>query len=122
MRYDDLVKKVQRDSGFSDLESEMALDTMVENLAERMSDDELHDFTKQLPEELKEVALSAAMFGREDRNMDMIQEFMVKEQISEERAKEQALSAWAVLRSLISEGQIQRIKDRLSPTVAQMLH
>lgn len=122
MRYRSLVKKIQHDSGFSDVESEIALDTMVESLAVRLPDDELKDFASQLPKELKQLAMSTATGSRDEYHMDIIEEFMEREMISEENAKKQVLSAWTALKSFVTEGQIRHIKSRLSPTSAQMLH
>lgn len=121
MGYRELIKKIQHDTGFSDQESETALDTLVESLAERLTDDELRKFASQLPEELQKVAMLTPMEDREERHMDIVAEFMLKEQISEDHAKKQVLSAWAALKSFISEGQIDHLKAQLSPRSAQML-
>lgn len=121
MGYRELIKKVQHDSGFSDAESEQALDMMVESLAERLTDDELKDFASQLPSELQEVAMSTAMESREQRHTDLIQEFMDKEMIDEAHAKKQVLSAWAALKSFISEGQISHIKAQMPKETASLL-
>ncbi len=122
MRYREIIKKIQHDSGFSDSESEMALDTLVESLAERMTDEELRKFASQLPQELKNIAVITPMEDRDERHMDIVAEFMVKEQISEAHAKKQVLSAWAALRSFVSEGQINHIKAQLSPVSARILY
>lgn len=121
MGYRELIKKIQHDTGFSDQESETALDTLVESLAERLTDDELRKFASQLPDELKTVAMLTPMEDRDERHMDIVAEFMIKEQISGDHAKKQVLSAWAALKSFISEGQINHIKAQLSPRSAQML-
>jgi len=122
MRYREIIKKIQHDSGFSDAESEIALDTLVESLAERMTDEELRKFVSQLPQELKNIALTTPMEDREERHMDIVAEFMIKEQISEDHAKKQVLSAWAALKSFISEGQISHIRAQLSPVSARILY
>jgi len=122
MGYRELIKKIQHDAGFSDAESEEALDLMVESLAERLPDDELKDFASQLPSELKEVALSTPMEAREDRQLDIIEEFMEKEQISEDHAKKQVLSAWSALKSFIAEGEIDHIKSQLPASAAEILY
>jgi uncharacterized protein (DUF2267 family) len=122
MNYRELIKKVQHDSGFSDAESEQALDMMVESLAERLTDDELKDFASQLPSELKNLAMSTAMESREARHMDMVEEFMEKEMISEDHAKKQILSAWTALKSFITEGQIKHIKAQLPSNTVALLY
>lgn len=122
MGYREIIKKIQHESGFSDSESEVALDTLVESLAERMTDDELRKFASQLPQELKDVAMSTPMEDREERHADIVAEFMIKEQISEDHAKKQILSAWAALKSFISEGQISHIRAQLAPVSAQVLY
>lgn len=122
MKYREIIKKIQHDSGFSDSESEMALDTLVESLAERMTDEELRKFASQLPQELKDVAMATPMEDREERHADIVAEFMIKEQISEDHAKKQILSAWAALKSFVSEGQISHIRAQLAPVSAQILY
>jgi uncharacterized protein (DUF2267 family) len=121
MGYRELIKKIQHDSGFSDAESKEALDTMVESLAERLPDDELKDFASQLPAELKEIATATIMEDREIRHMGIVEEFMVKEEISEDHAKKQVLSAWAALKSFISEGEINHLKTQLPNNTAALL-
>jgi uncharacterized protein (DUF2267 family) len=121
MGYRELIKKIQHDSGFSDAESELSLDLMVESLAERLTDDELKDFASQLPSELQERAMATAMEGREIRHMDIVEEFMAKEQIDESHAKKQVLTAWEALKSFISEGQINHIRTQLTPQTAAIL-
>jgi nucleoid DNA-binding protein len=44
MSFRELIKKVQLASGFSDSESQEALELMVESLAERLNDGERKDF------------------------------------------------------------------------------
>lgn len=122
MGYRELIKKIQHDSGFSDQESEVALDTMVETLAERLTDDELEKFASQLPTELQEIAMVTMMVDRDERHMGIVEEFMVREQISEDHAKKQVLSAWGALKSFISEGQINHLKAQLSPHAAGILY
>lgn len=122
MNYREIIKKIQHDSGFSDEESETALDTLVESLAERMTDEELRKFASQLPQELKDVAMATPMEDRDERHMDIVAEFMIKEQISEAHAKKQVLSAWSALKSFVSEGQISHIRSQLSPISAQVLY
>lgn len=122
MKYREIIKKIQHDSGFSDEESETAIDTLVESLAERMTDEELRKFASQLPEELKNIAVITPMEDRDERHMDIVAEFMIKEQISEDHAKKQVLSAWAALKSFVSEGQISHIRAQLSPVSAEILY
>jgi uncharacterized protein (DUF2267 family) len=121
MGYRELIKKIQHDSGFSDAESEEALDMMVESLAERLPDDELRGFASQLPTELKAIAMSTAMEDREERHMGIVEEFMVKEQISEDHAKKQVLSAWTALKSFITEGEINHLRAQLPNHVTAVL-
>jgi len=122
MKYRELIKKIQHDTGFSDQESETAIDTLVESLAERLTDEELGNFASQLPSELQTIAMTTPMEDRHERHMSLVEEFMIKEQISEEHAKKQVLSAWAALKSFISEGEINHIKSQLSPASAQILY
>lgn len=122
MGYRELIKKIQHDSGFSDEESETALDTLVESLAERLTDEELGNFASQLPSELQIIAIATPMEERADRQLGIVEEFMIKERISEAHATKQVLSAWAALKSFISEGQIRHLKAQLSPAVASILY
>jgi uncharacterized protein (DUF2267 family) len=121
MKYHEIIKKIQHDSGFSDAESEEALEQTVTGIAERLTMDERKDFASQLPPELQEVALSAEMPERYERHRDIIQEVMEKEGIEEARAKKQVLTAWKALRSFISEGEIRDIKAQLPDNTAALL-
>jgi uncharacterized protein (DUF2267 family) len=121
MGYRELIKEVQRKSGFSDAESQDALDMMVESLAERLEEGERKDFASQLPPELQDIALSAET-SREIRKKDIVQEFMERENIDEPHAKKQVLSAWSAIKSLISEGEIRHIKAQLHHETAALLY
>lgn len=122
MKYREIVKKIQHDSGFSDIESEDALDLMVEVIAERLEEGGRKNFASQLPIELQEIALSTEMGEKEERHAGIVEEFMARELISEDRAKKQVMSAWGALKSFISEGEIRRIKAQLTDHVAAVLY
>ena len=122
MGFREMIHKMQQKSGFSDAESAEALTTMVEGLAERLEEGERKDFASQLPTELKEVAMRATMPERSERTMDLIHEFMEKENIDEDRAKKQVMTAWETLKSTVSEGQVKDIKAQLPDRVAAMLY
>lgn len=122
MGYRELIHKIQHDSGFSDAESKMALDCMVESIAERLEEGERKDFASQLPSELQDIALSAEMPDKSERHKDIIQEFMEKENIEEDRAKKQVLTAWTALKSSITDGLVKHIKSQLPDRTAAMLY
>jgi uncharacterized protein (DUF2267 family) len=113
---------MQQKTGFSDTEAEDALDLMVESLAERLTDEERENFASQLPPELQDIALGAHIADRHERNQDLINEFMKKEGIEEDRAKKQVLGAWETLKSLITEGQIRHLQSQLPGRVAAVLY
>lgn len=122
MGYRELIHKMQQKTGFSDAEAEDALDLMVESIAERLDDGERKDFASQLPQELQEIAMTTEMLDREDRNRDIIHEFMEKEGIAEDRAKKQVMAAWETLKSTISQGEIKDIKAQMPDRIAAMLY
>ena len=115
----ELIKKVQLYSGFSDQESQAALEQMIDSLAKRLTDDERKDFASQLPPELQTIALTTIPLV--DRRQDIIDEFMEVERIDEPRAKKQVLSAWRALKNAISPGEIQDIRAQLPNATAAML-
>lgn len=121
MKYRELVKKVQVNSGFSDEESRDALQLMVESLAVRLNEGERKDFASQLPEELQDIALSVRPT---DKNMrqDLLDQFMNLQNISRGHAKKQILSAWEVLKNAISGGEVRHIKSQLPRQTAALLH
>ena len=113
----ELIKKVQFYSGFSDAESQQALELMTENIAARLNDGERQDFASQLPAELQEIALSAKTEGKHES--DLIQDFMDKEGIPADRAKKQILGVWRAFKDAISPGEIDDIRAQLpNETVA----
>ena len=120
MKYREIIKKIQHDSGFSDAESAEALERTVETIAERLEEGERQDFASQLPAELQPVALYA-IADKELHKKDILEEFMEKEHIEADHAKKQFLTAWGVLRSFISEGEIRHIKAQLPQRAADLL-
>jgi uncharacterized protein (DUF2267 family) len=121
MGYRELIKKIQHDAGFSDTESQQALDQMVESIAERLEDGERKDFASQLPAELQDIALSV-MPTQEDRRKDIIQEIMEKEDTKQDHAKKQVLTAWTALKSFMTDGQVRHIKSQLPSQAARLLY
>lgn len=121
MSYRELIKKMQMDSGFSDAESQEALDRMVESIAERLEEDERENFASQLPIELQTIALDVEMTSRDERKQDIIEEFMEKEAIEHERAKKQVMTAWQALKSAITDGEIRHLKKQLPSQAASAL-
>ncbi len=116
----ELVKKVQHYSGFSDQESQSALEQMVYSLAERLTPEERKDFASQLPNDLQAIALAA--LPATDRQVDILREFMEVQQIDEARAKKQILSVWRVLKEAITKGEIADIRAQLPNATVEFLH
>jgi uncharacterized protein (DUF2267 family) len=122
MSFRELIKKVQLASGFSDSESQEALELMVESLAERLNEGERKDFASQLPTELKVIALSADPLEAELYDKNILSEFMERENIEEGHAKKQILSAWKALKEALSEGEINDIRAQLPNATVAFLH
>lgn len=122
MGYRDLIITMRQNSDFSDAEAEEALDLMVESIAERLDDIEREDFARCLPPELQDIALGAHVADRQERDLDLINEFMKKENIAQDRAKKQIFTAWETIKSLITEGQVKSIKAQLPDQVAAHLY
>lgn len=121
MRFRELIKKVQVYSGFSDAESKEALEMLVESLAIRLNEGERKDFASQLPQELKDMALSVYP-TKERARQDIIEQFMEVQHIPEARAKKQILTAWRALKEAISPGEIDDIRAQLPNSTVQFLH
>jgi uncharacterized protein (DUF2267 family) len=119
--YRELIKKVQVFSGFSDAESKEALEQTVKGVAERLNEGERKDFASQLPTELKLIALSAEA-SKEEAHRSILEEFMEAQDIPEDRAKKQVLSAWKALKQTVSEGEIRDIKSQLPEPTASLLY
>src|SRR3989337_3881626 len=101
MGFRELIKKVQHYSGFSDAESKDALEMMVESLAVHLTEGERKDFASQLPQELKDIALSVRATEENSRE-DMLKQFMEIQHIEESRANKQILCPWRPLQEAIS--------------------
>lgn len=121
MRFRELVKKVQSYSGFSDSESQDALEMMVESLAVHLNEGERKDFASQLPMELKDIALSVYA-TKENSRQDILRQFMEVQGIAENRAKKQIMTAWRALKDAISEGEINDIRSQLPNSTVAFLH
>jgi uncharacterized protein (DUF2267 family) len=120
MKYRELIKKVQKYSGFSDSESKDALDTMVETLAVRLNEGERKDFASQLPQELQAMALTVYA-TEENTKHDFLEQFMELEHIDEPRAKKQISATWKALNEAISGGEVEHIKAQLPNNMVRLL-
>lgn len=121
MGYRELIKKVQLESGFSDAESKDALEHMVESLAVHLNEGERKDFASQLPQELKDIALSVYP-TKENSRKEILQQFMETQRVEYARAKKQVLSAWKALKEAISAGEINHIKSQLPSKTVELLY
>jgi uncharacterized protein (DUF2267 family) len=121
MKYRELIKKVQNYSGFSDDESEDALQMMVESLAVHLNEGERKDFASQLPQRLQDLALSVYATPR-NANEDLVEQFMVNERIDENRAKKQILASWQALKDALSKGEVEHIRSQLPNRTVAFLH
>jgi len=120
MKFQEMIKKVQVYSGFSDRESKEALEHLVESLAVHLTEGERKDFASQLPQELQDIALSV-MATEENSTKDILQDFVEIQGIGENRAKKQILSAWKTLKDAISPGQIAHIQAQLPAAATYLL-
>ena len=121
MTFREMVKKMQHYSGFSDSESQDALELMVESLAVHLTEGERKDFASPLPQELKDIAMSV-MPTRETAKQDMLEQFMQLQDIDEKRAKKQILCAWKTLKDAITPGEIEDIRAQLPNRTVALLH
>lgn len=121
MTYREMIKRMQRYSGFSDSESQNALILFVKNLAARLTFGERKDFASQLPPELQEVALTDEVSFVKTAQ-DFIDDFCYEEGIDEARAKKQIFSAWRVIKDEVSPGEIEDIKAQLPTDLARALY
>jgi len=121
MTFRQMIKKVQIYSGFSDRESKEALEHMVESLAVHLTDGERKDFASQLPQELKDIAMSVRATAVSAKQ-DLVQQFMENQKIQRDRAKRQILSAWAAIKDAISPGEIDDIRAQLPNKTVAFLH
>lgn len=121
MKFRELVKQVQLNSGFSDQESQEALEHMVESLAVHLTEGERKDFASQLPQELKDIALS--VLPTENLvHQDLLEQFIEMQDIEESRAKKQIHAAWEALKEAISPGEIDDIRAQLPNKTVAFLH
>jgi uncharacterized protein (DUF2267 family) len=121
MKYRELIKRVQDYSGFSDAESEEALEMMVESLAVHLTEGGRKNFASQLPQKLKDMALSVYATD-ENSKEDIIVQFMEYEHIDEGRAKKQIHATWSALKDALSGGEIEHIKAELPNRTVAFLH
>ncbi|HEU4830684.1 MAG TPA: DUF2267 domain-containing protein [Candidatus Saccharimonadales bacterium] len=121
MKFREMVKKVQLYSGFSDSESQDALEHMVETLAVHLTEGERKDFASQLPQELKDIALTV-WATEENSKKDILTDFMETQGIDSGHAKKQILSAWQTLKDAISPGEIDHIRAQLPNSTVALLH
>lgn len=121
MKYREMVKTMQTNSGFSDKESEGALQTFVRLLSERLEEGERQDFASQLPEELEQIAASPVDTIKMEKE-DFIAEIALEQEVDESRAKKQMMAAWNTLKQALTRGQINHIKTQLPPSLSGQLH
>ena len=121
MHYREMIKNVQRYSGFSDSESENALISFITLLSKRLNPDERMDFASQLPAELQDTVVS---MDETDKflSMEEILESLADEQnIDEDRAKLQITAAWQTLKDAIAKGEIEDIRHQLPKDMSSQL-
>jgi uncharacterized protein (DUF2267 family) len=121
MKYREMIKMVQINSGFSDAESEEALEMMVESLAVHLTEGERKDFASQLPQKLKDMALSVYP-SEENAREDIVEQFMEYEHIDEGRAKKQIHATWEALKDSLTKGEIEHIRAQLPNRTVAFLH
>lgn len=121
MGFKEMIKRVQLKSGFSDSESKDALEHTVEVLAVHLTEGERKDFASQLPQELKDIALSV-MPTEQIVKQDLFELFVSTGEVDEPRAKKQLLSAWEAIKDAVSPGQIQDVRAQLSKKTVVFLH
>lgn len=121
MGFREMIKKVQLYSGFSDAESKDALECMVESLAVHLTEGERKDFASQLPQELKDIALTVQA-TEENSKQDIIEQFMQNQHLDLPHAKKQVMTAWKVLKDAISPGEIDDIRAQLPNKMVGYLH
>jgi uncharacterized protein (DUF2267 family) len=120
MSYKDLIKKVQEYSGFSDSESKDALQLMVESLSVHLTEHERREFAGQLPDELRDIALSV-WATEENSHEDILAQFMKFQAVSEKLAKQQIRAAWRALKDTVSKVEIENIKSQLPGSMTPLL-
>lgn len=120
MKYRELVKNVASYSGFSDAESEMALNLVTEKIASRLDEEEREDFASQLPAELQDIVLLPE--GTSRFSMESMYDTLSRlENISSEHAKKQVVAVWRALKDAISPGEIADIRSQLPRDMASIL-
>lgn len=120
MKVGEMIKTVQAASDFSDSESRDALEMMVESIAVHLPEKERRDFAAQLPEELRDLALSV-MATPENSRMDIVKQFMFIEHISRSRAVRQVTCAWRALKRTIHITKLEHFKLYLPTTSLSLL-
>lgn len=121
MGFREMIKKVQLYSGFSDKESQAALECTTSVLASLLTEEEREDFASQLPQELQEVALDAeTVHDRTEK--DILAQVVVRQGIDQGRAKKQLLASWQALKDAVSPGEIDDIRAQLTKTSAAILY
>jgi uncharacterized protein (DUF2267 family) len=120
MMYNELIHKVQDYSGFSNEESQEALELMVVALSVRLADKERQAFAQQLPENLQDIALTVRKTDSDSRK-NMLKQFMDLQQIDESHAKKQIRAAWQALCDALSGKRLETIRSELPPRTNALL-
>lgn len=112
MKFHDMIHEMQQEAAFSEEEAKDALEMTVESLAVHLNEGERKDFASQLPQELKDIALS--VYPTETTaSQDLVEQVMEVEHLPESRARQHLLTAWRILTLALSPGQIAHIKAQL---------
>lgn len=120
MKYRELVKNVANHSGFSDAESEAALNLVTEEIASRLGEEEKGDFASHLPAELQDVVLHSDDL-EEFSIEDMYDTLADLQDISIDHAKTQVMAVWRALKDTLSVGEITDIRSQFPQDVASVL-
>lgn len=119
-KFYDMVRTVQTASNFSDSESRDALEMLVESIAVHLPERDRREFAEQLPEELRDLALSV-MATPENSRMDLLKQFMQIEHISSGRARRQIACSWKALKRAVDITKLERFKTYLPRTSLPLL-
>lgn len=113
MGYKELVRTVQRYSGFSQTEAKDALEMLVESISVHLDESERLKFARKLPERLQDISLSV-LATAQNSSEDILSQFMAIQKVSRQRAAKQIKSAWHALKENMGAKQVRQLQKYLN--------
>lgn len=119
MHYHELIRRIKEATGTGEIDSQDALELVVENVAAHLTDHTRREFAAALPDELQNAAQMVPTANHIDESI--IEQLMDLEDVDETSAKKRIKAAWQVLCDIFDSREVDDITSELPKQVVAAL-